>query len=340
MAPQRANKGRRGQIVVMAPIVIVVLTCMLAITVDVGRMVLERALLQNGCDAGALAGAQVLLREHLDGTGESEARSVALTEAISVFKSNSQDAGVAIEFGSAAEDGSFVAAGEDTPATRVRATALRDAGAPGGALPLVFAGFFTFGSADVTAAATAEVSDNIVGVSAGLGPFAVPKHRIPGLGEEMIFYPADPDAYDEGNGWDTVAPGCWGLLNLDGGNLGTPELIDWIVNGYDGTIRKDPEQDSVWIDGTSGFRATIEDAMIQKIGKPMILLVYDQIVGVGATTDFRCVGFLRITVNSVQLKGTNNPHISATVEQVSSLHDVITGGGVPSVNIRKVQLVE
>ena len=323
----------------MAPIVIVVLTCMLAITVDVGRMVLERALLQNGCDAGALAGAQVLLREHLDGTGESEARSVALTEAISVFKSNSQDAGVAIEFGSAAEDGSFVAAGEDTPATRVRATALRDAGAPGGALPLVFAGFFTFGSADVTAAATAEVSDKIVGVSAGLGPFAVPKHRIPGLGEEMIFYPADPDAYDEGNGSDTVAPGCWGLLNLDGGDLGTTEIIDWLLNGYDEPLELDPEDGYTWVSGTSGFRAALQKPLVSIIGEPMIVLVYDELVGGGSNASFRCVEFMLLTITGCKLVGSD-PYVTGRVDVVDTIHNLKTGDGNPSVNIRKIQLID
>lgn len=323
----------------MAPIVIVVLTCMLAITVDVGRMVLERALLQNGCDAAALAGAQVLMRERLDGASEPEARLAARKEAAAILHSNSEEAAVGIQFGGQGDDGPFAVVGASVAATRVRATALRNAGAPGGALPLVFAGFFTFGSADVTAAATAEVSDKIVGVSAGLGPFAVPKHRIPDLGEEMIFYPADPDAYDEGNGSDTVAPGCWGLLNLDGGDLGTTEIIDWLLNGYDEPLELDPEDGYTWVSGTSGFRAALQKPLISIIGEPMIVLVYDELVGGGSNASFRCVEFMVLTITGCKLVGSD-PYITGRVDVVDSIHNLKTGDGNPSINIRKIQLID
>ncbi len=336
---QKSRRSRRGQVLVASVLGVCVLAGMAALTVDVGYLCLTNARLQNAADAASLAATYVLLSERLEGAGEQSARTAALIEANLIGRANVAEAGISVQFGCRNEAGSFLVADSATEATAARVTMFRDQDAPGGALALFFAPVFGLQSARVSAAATCEASSDIAGVLGGLSPFGVPQSAIPPVGEEMIFYPVDGNDYD-GLADSKVAPGCWGLLNLDGGNLGTPELIDWIVNGYDGTIRKDPEQDSVWIDGTSGFRATIEDAMIQKIGKPMILLVYDQIVGVGATTDFRCVGFLRITVNSVQLKGTNNPHISATVEQVSSLHDVITGGGVPSVNIRKVQLVE
>lgn len=339
MAPRRANKGRRGQIVVMAPIVIVVLTCMLAITVDVGRIVLERALLQNGCDAAALAGAQVLMRERLDGASEPEARLAARKEAAAIFLSNSEEAAVGIQFGAQADDGPFAVVGASVAATRVRARASRRADAPGGALPLVFAGFFTFRSADVTAAATAEVSDKIVGVSAGLGPFAVPKHRIPDLGEEMTFYPADPDAYDEGNGADKVAPGCWGLLNLDGGALSTTEIIDWVLNGYDEPLELDPEDGYTWVSGTSGFRASLQKPLISIIGEPMIVLVYDELVGGGSNASFRCVGFMLLTITGCKLVG-GDPYVTGRVDVVDSLHDLKTGDGNPSINIRKIQLID
>ncbi len=73
---------------------------MLALTVDVGRVVVEKTQVQNACDAAALAGARVLLDERIDGRNEKVCRQAATQAAEALYRANSQDANWTIEFGS------------------------------------------------------------------------------------------------------------------------------------------------------------------------------------------------------------------------------------------------
>ncbi len=337
---RRGTDSRRGQVTVLAAVTLAVLMAVAALTVDVGLVSVHRARLQNAADAAALAATQVLMSERSAGLAEPSAREAAATEAIRLADANSPDAGVEVEFGTYDETGGFATADSTTPATAVRVTVSRNQAAPGGALALFFGPSLNLATVDSAGRATCQVRDRIAGVLSDLRPFAVPEGSIPAPGQDMQFYPADGDEYD-GIADSQMAPGCWGLLNLDGGSQGTTELEEWIRYGYNGAIRKDPEVDYVTIDGTSGFRAAIETPMQEKIGESMTLLVYDQVSGAGgATTDFRCVSFLRVTIKEVNLSSTVDPHITGTVDAVDSLDSLISGGGISSPNIRKVCLVD
>ena len=208
-------------------------------------------------------------------------------------------------FGTHPLGGTFSALPETEPATAVQAVVLRDTKAPGGRLPLLFAAVLGVPKAELSAQATAAVSYKITGVYEGLRPFAVPKDRIPGIGGTMVFYPADPDGYNQGLGNDQVAPGCWGLLNLDGGDLSSSEIVDWIYNGYDGGIELAPDSNCVWIDGTTGFRATMNKPLQEIRGSTFIMCIYDQVVGNGSNGSFRIVGFLLATITNSKLVGSN-----------------------------------
>ena len=337
MNPKTRKDRRWGQVVVLAPVMLFVLSAILALTADVGQIFVWRARLQNAADAAALAATHVLVTEQLDGAEEASARSAALTEATLIREANALEAGVNVEFGQMDEGGSFAAADTATTATAVRVTAFRTKDAPGGRLSLFFAPLLGLNSCDVAGAGTCEVTADIAGILAGMAPFAVPENGLVPPGSPMIFYPADGEDYD-GLGDLTVAPGCWGLLNLDGGALGTDELVDWIENGYDDAIEIDPEVGYLWIDGTSGFRSALQSVMRSKIDGSMIVAIYDEVVGVGSGADFRCTGFVKVIIKEVALTGTN-PHITCVVAEVGMLHDLIGGLGTPSLNILKIQLV-
>jgi hypothetical protein len=265
---------------------------------------------------------------------------VALSEAAEIHEANAGRARCEVEFGILNEGGSFAAAEAATTATLVRTRAHRDSEAADGPVPLAFTALIGVSGNDVHASAVAEVTANIRGVTVGLCPFAVPEWRAleAGIGGEIVFYPADGEDYD-GLGDATIVPGCWGLLNLDGGELGTSELIEYIVNGYPAAFEVDSEDGYIWIDGTSGFRAALQDTMEQRMEEPLIVLLYDQVTGEGSNADFRCVGFMSVTITEVQLTG-NNPHITCTIDETGTLYHLISGGGHPSLNILKIQLIE
>jgi hypothetical protein len=73
----------------------------------------------------------------------------------------------------------------------------------------------------------------------------------------------------------------------------------------------------------------------------MIVVIYDEVTGTGSNANFRCVGFLRVTITAVKLTGSGkNSYIKGIVEQVAASRGVIAGMGLTSLNMFKVQLVK
>ncbi len=337
MSDTKGKRRRRGQVIVLAPVMVVVLGAMLALTSDVGNLFVWRARLQNGADAAALAGMHAYARARLDGSDEETARAVGQSEADAIYAENCAGAALTLQFGELDENRQFVARDTATPATAVQATSVRDETAADGPVDLVFSALIGMSTCDVATDAVAELTSSFIGVSEGCAPFAVPESAIGPPGTEMVFYPSDEDSYD-GLGDQTVAPGCWGLLNLDGGSLGTDEMKYYIEHGYDGTFQVDPETGYVWIDGTSGFRAALQSVTQDKIGEELVMIVYDQVVGEGANADFRAVGFLVVEITYVRFTGVN-PHLKCQVLEKRLLKHFIWGPGMDgSPNIQKIQL--
>ncbi|MFW6188950.1 MAG: pilus assembly protein TadG-related protein [Planctomycetota bacterium] len=331
MSCRGRTDGRKGQVIVLAPIFLVAVMFALAFAVDVGHVAAVKSRLQNGADAAALAATQVLVQQRRDGAGEPAAREAALAEAERIFAENAADASLSLEFGTQQPDGTFTATGTEIPATAVRAGASRGEGAPEGDLPTLFAGFFGVNSCQVDAVGLVQTSPSITQVSQGVAPFAVPEDSVAGIGGVMEFYPGDDQA-------DPVAPGAWGLLNLDGGSTGTSELRDWITDGYPFPVDVGGGGNGVWMDGTTGFRATLQQTLQDKIGDQLVVVVYDQVTGTGHNADFHCIGFLGLTLTDVKLTG-NDPYVKGRVTGLMSVQDVIAGsGGYDSPNLRKVQI--
>jgi hypothetical protein len=313
-------------------VILFVLVAVLTLTIDVGRMFRTKAVLQNAADAASLAAAHVLATQQVAGESETDARAAALGEAIAVAAANCTDpdtagAGVVVAFGREGDGGEFVTADEETMATAVRVRAFRTDEADGGPLAMLFGRILGLGFCDVTSAATCEVATDIRGVSAGLRPFALWEEDVADLGQLMTFYEHEQ-----------VEPGLFGLLNLDGGSCGTPELTDWILNGYSGFFAID-DDGYIWIDGSPGFRASLKDEIGDIVGEPIIVVVYDQVFGTGSNGDFRCIGFLSIIITDYRLTG-NNKYIECRVGTFSSVYELVTGGDYSSPNLKKIQLVD
>jgi hypothetical protein len=326
--------------VVLAAVMLAAIAVALSFGIDVGRIVLEKTRLQNTSDAAALAAGQVLLIQHREGASEEDARAAATEAAEEVLAANHPDAAMQVEFGTTDEDGSFVAADMATEATAVRALASRQADAPGGALPMAFAGLLGVDSADVEAVGVTAVKSHIQGVTKGLRPFAVYEGDVPEPGQEMILYPGGEDnGNGNGNGNTQIVPGCWGLLDLNGGSNSNQETQDWILNGYDQVFSVDTDNGYIWIEGTPGFRASINDEINQVLNQSMTVVVYDEVTGQGANADFRCIGFLRMHITEAQLHG-NDKHVTCAVEQIQNVSGLLAGDGWESPNVRRVQIVD
>lgn len=345
--------ARRGQSLVLAPVMLLAVGATAALSVDVGRLVVKRATLQNTCDASSLAGAEVILDDQQAGCDWSTTHAAACREALRIFQANTAQAQPTIEFGNwDRATGTFtVVTDVSQPAWGVRVTAARNSSAPGGSLAMCFAGLLGTPKADVSARAVAQVATGVSGIYGGLSPFAVPETLVDQVtagwdpaaspGPTMTFYPGDATGYDDGLGTDAVVPGNWGLLNLDGGSLSNQDLITEITN-HNYSLDIPPGASSMTISGCSGFRAGVQSAINSVIGVPLVMAVYSTVTGNGSSGEFTIVGFISCEVISCDLTG-NSPQAQCQIMGYTSLSGtkVTAGsGGYVSPNLRKIQLVQ
>jgi len=335
---------RSGQIIILFIFVMAVILAFAMFTVDLGHIVVTDSRLQNSVDAATLAAGQVLMEQYSAGADETVARGAADAEAAIIQTLNEPGGRIEILYGTYTSDGEFVAVDTTQQATVVRGVAYRDADAPDGPCSLFFAPAMGINDVDLTCTAVIRIASDINAVHGGLAPFAVPEEAVPDVGYEMIFYPGDPgDAttVDQGgNGHDMFVGGNWGLLDLAEGNgaPGTSTLADWILNGYDESI--EIPAGGRWMEGAPGLRAALKAPMTTKIGKQMIIVVFDDVVAAGANAEYHITGFLAVTVTAVRLTG-NNKQLRARVDGYTNMADVGTGsGGWSGTNIRKIHLSE
>jgi putative Flp pilus-assembly TadE/G-like protein len=339
----RAPMDRRsGQIVVLFVFVMVVVLAFAMFAVDMGHVMTTDARLQNAVDAATLAAGQVLLEQYKAGAEETEARAAADSEAAIIQSLNMPGGRMEVEYGKLADDGTFVAVADTEHATAVRGRACRDDAAPGGPCGLFFAPTMGLNDVDLACTATTQIASSINTVYRNLSPFAVPEEAIPGVGHEMIFFPAVPDEENPTSlGDDMYVGGNWGLIDLTCtlGAASNVDLARWIRFGYDGTIEIPPE--GTWFDGSPGINAALKTPLAEKLGHQMIILVFDQYMPTdGANARFHITGFVVVTLTAVQLLG-GNKSVRARVEKLTNIADVGTGPvGWTGSNIRKIQLVE
>jgi len=330
--------GRSGQVLVVASFALLALGIVAALALDVGYICASRARLQNASDAAALAAAQKLVEVRRGGTGESTARQQATAEAVGITSSNWTAARCEVAFGTYA-DGQFTPQDEATPASAVQVRAYRDEGSPGGTLGLFFAPLMGMSSVHLRTEAVSDITEGIKSIRDDLRPFTIPESVLEGVEQGETFVFTLPHA-----GWrelypgEDYAPGNFGLLNLDGGAQGTTELVDWIENGYPGEVSIDPAVGYIWIGGTNGVVASVEDDIESCIGKLIFICVHDQCTGQGSNANFRIVWFAAVTILEVQFTGTPK-YVTLRYERLSYVPRCETGGSGEG-NLCKIQLVK
>jgi Flp pilus assembly protein TadG len=287
----RFDSPRRGQIIIAAAFSLLVLCGMAAMAIDVGYIFCTQARLQNAADAAALAATQKLVEQRNNKATEQAARTAAVVEAAAIVNANWNAAGWTVVFGTY-QNKQFAARGPEVAATAVQAVASRDSAAPGGRLALFFAPVAKITQVDVSAKATCVIFGGIRTIRGNLVPFAVYEPDIVPAGQTMDLYASDK-----------AAPGNFGLLNFNGGSLGTPELQDWIRYGYDGEITIDPELNYTLITGDTGWRSAITPACQSRLGDILIVCVYDQVTAQGSNATFRIPKFLAVKLTAVNVRG-------------------------------------
>jgi Flp pilus assembly protein TadG len=164
-------------------------------------------------------------------------------------------------------------------------------------VPFAFAPVIGFDSGTARAEATARWGE--LGV-VGARPFALCMPVLQGLLDSWTSASTSaigPVTVPYGKGSQTASctegggvPGNWGTLDFDGGSNGTPDQIDWITNGYSGTLYPD-----TWIEGDPGALSNSVSGALDSLvasGTIFPIPLFNSATGSGANAQFEVIGFV------------------------------------------------
>jgi hypothetical protein len=259
-------KDERGQAILVTVLFLLALMGCAALTLDVGMWYREQRQAQATADAAALAGAQDLPADP----------SLAVSSA--QYYADQNGGGVAagdIVLRSDYQD-------HDTVGVTVRRTS-----------PSIFASVLSFGPVTVKAKAAARVG--VPEQVSGVAPIVVNKLHPMLSGAGCPCFHAET-TIPLGK---TGAPGAFGMVDLNGGSNGSPELADWIANGYDGYLPLGQYES----DPGAKFNGNgVQGALESRLGTELLFPVYDTLVGNGANAEYDVIGWVAFHLDCVGLQ--------------------------------------
>jgi Flp pilus assembly protein TadG len=269
----RLRRNEHGQAVLITILFLTVLLGASALTLDIGVFYREQRQAQSTADAAALAGAQAL---PLDPT---RARALALQYA------TNNGGGVA------GKDITLKNGYVPNDTVVVKATRNSDG---------FFAKIWDIASVDVhaTAAARADVPQQVNGVA----PIVNKLHpMLSGAGCPCFRAETTIPLAKTG------APGAFGMVDLDGGSNGNPDLANWITDGFDGYLdlglyQSDP--------GANFNSNNVRSALQSRVGTELLFPVFDTLTGSGANAVYNVIGWVAFHLDCVGLKTTDTDCVS------------------------------
>lgn len=280
-------RDERGIVVIVVALLLFVILGFTALVIDLGWLFVVNSELQNGADAGALAGVVELALSDAS-TAEARAINTAFTYAteLSQYRLNNpapkRDA-VTVTIGGVL--------GPETLQVKIRRTSDTTAGA----VPTIFARVWGKDTMTTDVIAIARLCHNVIGMGPGpLLPFGIRGTLIEnkGVGDTVKVFP-----------WGNTEAN-WGILNLNGGAFSNKEVVGWIRGGYDDSfvIPKPPGHKNVSGDpGISGN--SLNAALRLRIGDTIVLPVFDKVAGPGGNSIYRVVDFVGGIIRDLKTTG-------------------------------------
>lgn len=274
MTRRRSNDTDEGAIAIVAAVVVVPLALMLAVTVDVGRVWVDRERLRTGVEAAAMASAAewsrtgTMCSSHALGFVSSDGAS---PRSVTCSKSGQSTSGVMT-----------VAAQED--------------------VPLLFATLLGRNSAAVKASTSVRIG--AAQSVTRLWPFGlcvdnpaiarwISGGMVAGVSERITF-----EAPNQKCGGDVS--GNWALLDFNGGSNPTGEVEGWIQSGYEGYVKVGDI-----VSGSPGAPSTSLNLGVV-VGKSIRMPLYSEPRMQGANAVYKIVGFAQAVVEHVQSTGASS----------------------------------
>ena len=263
-------RNENGQVAIWMAIMIISLIGFGALVTDVGSLYEERRQLQTKADAAALSAAKEL--------AEYNSIDVAITEASTFADYNpsnnpaEQELQISPNFA------------ESTVEALISEKVTRTSRG------LFLAPVLGFTQAEVKARAVA-IWGPPAGALGNLAPFTVYENDLPENfpGPITTIYPHKKNS----------PPGGFGVIDFDQGENSNEKFERWIRFGYDKLV-----QTERWIDQGTGLRATMEDAVKDRMNTDsrIFIPVYDKYQEEGSNGAYYIVGFTAFNVQSVDFR--------------------------------------
>ena len=334
MSRRRLHRKRKGNIMVLSAIMIVVMMAMLAFAIDLGYLCLARDELQRAADSAAIAAAWDLIDEAaLTGDGNSALLESKIRSRAGQFASLNnvlrQSPGlgaddVAVGFLCDPSDPNVVMDFSGTNAPNAVTVRVRRTTAENGEVPFFIARVLGIDSAATQAEATAALLTNLNGFrvpsdgsNLEMMPFAVDEPSWTDLIENQNGYDNwawDPEDGSVRPGQDgirelnlyplgTGCPGNRGTVDIGSSNNSTNDIARQIVHGvspqdleYHGGELKFDQDGNLYLNGDTGISAGVKDELASIIGKPKFIPIFREVTGPGNNCTYTIVNFAGIRI--------------------------------------------
>lgn len=351
---------RRGAVLVLTAVLLVMLFAFVAFTIDVGHISIAKAELQNGADAAALAGAMELANSRRAAHPADAVEVVEQARQAATDVAGENDAGgrsLALHWtrdiivGELQSNGDVVPTGDPRFYNAVQVTTQRTSDM-NGPLPLFFAPLLGQPSTGVAASAIASLKTNVRGIRpkkkqpSPLIPFSIHiedwRRTLQGDGPDIHYYSDDTGIVTDGA--DSLyemdmftnivtTSGNFCTLRIGRSNVALPPLLRQILTGvsakdlanFGGELALDEWSGRLEVPGDPGHETPVFSAAAGILGKPRMVCLHDQVTGSGTQASYRVVGFAAIRIVDVGINGLNR-YIRIQPAVVAD-ESVITGDG-------------
>jgi len=337
----RPFSRRKGNIVALTAVLMIVMIAFVAMSVDIGYLYTARNELQRTADAAAIAAAWELVDKNgqAGSNNASNLSTNASSKAIQFAALNK----VCNQVPALGEGDVTVGymANPSNPSDTLVATPsgmlpnavyvrVQRTSAVNGEIPLFFARALGVDTKSMKAEATAALVSGFIGFTAPsdgsnleILPFALDADTWNGLSAQgSDVYRYDPETKTVSAGGDgikevnlfpqgTGSPGNRGTVDIGGSNNSTADIARQILYGitpadlaYTGGSLQFGSNGELHLNGDTGISAGVKDELASIIGKPRLIPIFTNVVGPGNNADYTISKFVGVRIVGVRLTGS------------------------------------
>lgn len=357
---------RKGTIAVLALILMVVLTGMLAFSIDLGYLATSKSEIQRTADSAALAACWQVYESRLAGVDEEDARSDIASSASQVAWRNKisntspslhtcgESSDVQLGYLPSLAYNQTLTNNSHDPFRAVRVR-VHKSSSMNGQIPSYFGRVFGRNGSTISAEATAAMAHQIRGfkippgssLKIGILPVALDSETwqslLAGNTSDQYSYDSTTGAVTKGSDGicevnlypqGTGSPGNRGTVDIGNANNSTADIARQIVEGISAEdLQELGKPLALSLDGTlelngdTGISAGVKDELTSIIGQTRIVPVFDQVTGNGNNATYRIVRWVGVRVLYVKLTGQMNSKRLVIQPAAMVAKGVIVGDG-------------